>query len=147
MKKAIALRADGKADEALELAESVFKQDPKNLQAIAMLLDLHVQAGRRAEAMAVAQAAIKANPDNNQLKQIPDRDVVHKLFSEIGPRFAERNGGYTRILKLGQRPGDGARMHNCTAPDWGMVAQTRRKNLPSLRRSRSSFRKSSSFAG
>ncbi len=43
------------------------------------------------------------------LKQIPDRDVVHKLFSEIGPRFAERSGGYTRILKLGQRQGRRAR--------------------------------------
>src|SRR5437867_7234513 len=42
------------------------------------------------------------------LKTVPDRDVVHKLFSEIGPRFAERNGGYTRILKLGQRKGAGA---------------------------------------
>jgi large subunit ribosomal protein L17 len=44
------------------------------------------------------------------LKTVPDRDVVHKLFSEIGPRYAERGGGYTRILKIGQRGGDGAPM-------------------------------------
>jgi large subunit ribosomal protein L17 len=41
-------------------------------------------------------------------RKIKDRETLSRLFSEIGPRFAARPGGYTRILKLGHREGDGA---------------------------------------
>lgn len=42
--------------------------------------------------------------------RLRDRDVVTKLFNELGPRYAERPGGYLRILKCGFRPGDKAPM-------------------------------------
>jgi len=43
-------------------------------------------------------------------RYISDKDVVKKLFTELSPRFGERPGGYTRIMKLSNRPGDNASM-------------------------------------
>jgi large subunit ribosomal protein L17 len=44
------------------------------------------------------------------LTMVSDKDVVRHLFDEIAPRFSERPGGYTRIMKLGRRRGDGAEL-------------------------------------
>ncbi len=44
------------------------------------------------------------------LSRLPHQDAIHHLFTELGPRYADRPGGYTRTLRLATRRGDGAQM-------------------------------------
>ena len=69
---------------------------------------------RAKETQRMAEKMITLGKRNNLharrqvLDYIYDEDVVTKLFTEIAPQYEERNGGYTRVIKLGSRRGDGA---------------------------------------
>ena len=77
---------------------------------------LETTACRAKEVSALADKMITLGKANTlatrrqALAFITSEDVVTKLFSEIAPAYADRNGGYTRVLKTGPRRGDGAEM-------------------------------------
>lgn len=66
----------------------------------------HVVHARRLAAARVARIR-EFEDESGYLEEV---DVIKKLFNDIAPRFAERNGGYTRMIKVGKRPGDNADM-------------------------------------
>ena len=71
---------------------------------------------RAKETQSIAEKMITLGKTNTlhsrrqALEFITKEDVVTKLFSEIAPKYAERNGGYTRVIKEGPRRGDAAEM-------------------------------------
>lgn len=66
------------------------------------------EAGRQAEKLITIAKKGDLHARRQVLAYLFDEDVVSKLFDEIAPGYADRNGGYTRILKLGPRQGDNA---------------------------------------
>ena len=65
-----------------------------------------VTKAKKANASTVAEKSVHLRRVAKQF--LKDDSAVKKLFDELGPRFADRPGGYTRVLKTGHRPGDGA---------------------------------------
>ncbi|WP_067934845.1 50S ribosomal protein L17 [Alicyclobacillus kakegawensis] len=74
---------------------------------IRRLVDKMITLGKRGDLHARRQVAAFVRRERAENEE---RDVIQKLFDEIAPRFAERNGGYTRIVKIGPRRGDAAPM-------------------------------------
>lgn len=66
------------------------------------------EAGRKAEKLITLAKRGDLHARRQVLEYVFDEDVVTKLFDEIAPNYEDRNGGYTRILKLGPRDGDNA---------------------------------------
>ena len=75
---------------------------------ITTTLDRAKEAGREAEKLITLAKRGDLHARRQVLAYVFDEDVVTKLFDEIAPEYAERNCGYTRVLKLGPRPGDNA---------------------------------------
>ena len=84
-------------------------------KAVKPLAERMITLGRRGDLHARRQAT----------SVLRSRDVVHRLFADVAPRFKDRPGGYARIVKIGPRPGDSAEMAYLELIDEEYVAQQR----------------------
>jgi large subunit ribosomal protein L17 len=89
-------------------------------KAVKPLAEQMITLGRRGDLHARRQAT----------SFLRSRDVVHKLFAEVAPLFKDRPGGYTRIVKIGPRPGDAAEMAYLELVDEEYVAKEREARTP-----------------
>jgi large subunit ribosomal protein L17 len=90
---------------SLIAAEAIVTTEAK-AKALRPVVEKCVTKAKRAS----VEPAVEVHLQRQVVSFIRDKDMAHKLFAEIGPRFVDRSGGYTRILKLGPRHGDNAPM-------------------------------------
>jgi large subunit ribosomal protein L17 len=88
-------------------------------KAVKPLAEQMITLGRRGDLHARRQA----------VAFLRSKDVVHRLFAEVGPFFADRPGGYTRIVRIGPRPGDAAEMAYLELVDSPLVFKTKLSDL------------------
>jgi large subunit ribosomal protein L17 len=93
-------------------------------KAVKPLAEQMITLGRRGDMHARRQA----------VSVLRSKTIVHKLFTEVAPRFAERPGGYARIVKLGPRLGDSAEMAYLELVDDPLIFKTKLKDLPAEQR-------------